>query len=87
MRQILSVILSLKGARCYCTGVHRYLKMEDVLKNIFYSSVDSVKPKTLISGNKFIVHKTSETKELIEITHQNSSYQFDITKKNVHIGN
>ncbi|XP_070509252.1 glycerate kinase [Chironomus tepperi] len=85
MRQILSVILNFKGARCYCSGVGRYLKMEDVLKNIFYSSVDSVKPRTLISGNNFIVHKTSGSKELIEINHQNSSYQLDITKKNIHI--
>lgn len=87
MRQILSVILKFKGARCYCTGARPYLKMEDVLKNIFYSSVDSVKPRTLISGNNFLVHKTSESKELIEINHQNSSYQFDITNKSVHIGN
>ena len=86
MRQILSVILNFKGARCYCAGVNRYLRMEDVLKNIFYSSVDSVKPRTLISGNNFLVHKTSERKELIEINHQKSSYQLDITNKNVHIG-
>lgn len=86
MRQFFSFIRKINETRCCCESTKNYQKMEDVLKNIFYSAVDAVKPSSLICGNKFLLHKFSENREFIVINHDNKTYHFDITNKNIHIG-
>lgn len=61
-------------------------KMEDLIKDIFYSSVNSVKPCELITKNKLITICSENNREFIEIKNKNSLSRFDITGKRIHLG-
>ncbi|KAG5675549.1 hypothetical protein PVAND_005445 [Polypedilum vanderplanki] len=59
--------------------------MENIIKDIFYAAVESVKPSELITKNKFLSLKNIENREIIELNQNNESYQLDATNKRLHI--
>lgn len=62
------------------------IRMEDALKRIFYSSVNSVKPSELITKNKLLRLIDENSRQYIEINQKNSLRKFDVTNKNIHLG-
>jgi hypothetical protein len=61
--------------------------MEDKLKSIFYASVESVKPSELITKKKLLRFADENNRNVIEINCGKITKQFDVTKKNIHMGN
>lgn len=60
--------------------------MEDIIKKIFYASVDSVKPCELISKNKLIRICDENNRELLVIKHEGGLSKYDVTDKRIQLG-
>lgn len=60
--------------------------MEDVIKNIFYASVESVKPCELISKNNLIRFRNENNRDFLEINLEGNLTKYDVTDKRIQLG-
>lgn len=73
--------------RFYSVTQKRNQKMEEIIKDIFYASVNSVKPCELITKNKLVnILVSKNNKEFIEIRNKTNFKRFDVTDKKIHLG-
>ena len=61
-------------------------KMEKLIKDIFYASVNSVKPHELITKNNLIKISSENKREFIEIKNKDRLSKIDVTGKKIHLG-
>lgn len=85
MRQIIKVFERFRP-KFFSVMQPTNIRMEDALKRIFYSSVNSVKPSELITKNKLLRLIDENSRQYIEINQKNSLRKFDVTNKNIHLG-
>ena len=63
-----------------------HLKMEEKLKNIFYASVNAVKPSELITKKKLITLESKNDLKVLSIQNGKFESEFDVTEKKIHMG-
>lgn len=83
--------INLNFARSFSKRFYSVIKksdkiMEDKIKDIFYASVNSVKPCELITKNKLIKLCSENNRDYIEIKNQANLRRFDVTDKKIHLG-
>lgn len=82
--------LFVRNLRKLCiVSSNRSYQMDLKLKEIFYASVNAVKPKQIVEKNQLLkfVHTEDRQREFIEIRKtQSDSLKLDITDKKIHIG-
>lgn len=62
------------------------VNMEELLKEIFIASVNSVKPNELITKNKLIKLSSESGREYFEIKQRGNVRKFDVTDKRIQLG-
>lgn len=79
---------SFKGfsSRYFSVMQHSNKNMEDVIKNIFYASVNSVKPSELITKNKLRRFYDESNREFVVIKQKSGTKKFEVTNKKIHLG-
>lgn len=60
--------------------------MEEIIKDIFYTSVNSVKPCELITKNKLLTIRKENNREFVDIKNKDELRKFEITNKRIHLG-
>lgn len=60
--------------------------MEEIIKDIFYKSVNSVKPCELITKNKLLTIRKENNREFVDIKNKDELRKFEITNKRIHLG-
>lgn len=61
-------------------------KMEEIIKNIFYASVESVKPSQLITKKQFVKLYNENNREFLSVGCEKQEKIFDITGKKLQLG-
>lgn len=67
-------------------GVRKNTRMDEVIKNIFYSAVNAVKPSELITRNNLMKVYNVNSREIIEFNCGKQAKKFDVTGKRIHLG-
>lgn len=62
------------------------LDMEEIARNIFLASVNAVKPCELMTVNKLVQLHKDNGKSFIEIKCNGKIDRFEVTNKNLHLG-